>query len=163
MTVAYLGHDSLDFRRRPVLAGSTFEQLATSRNSPGSNRVHLDRFDLRPSDDSCDPASGRQRRIPEPTPDADRLYRFPHVMHAQQLRALLDRLEGEGERSAEALAGRRFVGERTDGTLATGAQHDRAAETVKQGEAVHQLEIMLDVLAEAEARIDDDPLARDAG
>ena len=123
MTVAYLGHDRMVFRRRPVLVGSTFELLATSRNSPGSDRIHLDRLDLRPSDDSCDPASGCQRRIPEPAPDAERLDRFPHVVNAQQLRALLDRLEGEGERSAEALAGRRLVGERADGALTVSYTH----------------------------------------
>ena len=59
--------------------------------------------------------------------------------------------------------GRRFVGQGADGALAAGADDERAAEPVEQRQAVHQLEIMGDGLAEAEAGIDEQVRARDPG
>ena len=79
------------------------------------------------------------------------------------LRALLGRLERQREAPAEPLVGRRFVRQRADRPLAAGAEHERAAEPVEQRQAVHQLEIVRDGLAEAEAGIDEDLVARDAG
>ena len=61
------------------------------------------------------------------------------------------------------LFGRRLVRQRADGALAARADDQRAAERVEQGEAVHQLEVVRDAFAEAEAGIDEDLVARDAG
>ena len=49
------------------------------------------------------------------------------------------RLEREAPASRQPLVRRRLVRQRADRPLAAGAEHDRAAEPVQQGEAVHQL------------------------
>jgi hypothetical protein len=69
-------------------------------------------------------------------------------------------LSAKREASAEPLVGRRLARQRADRPLAAGAEHDRAAERMEQRQPVHQLEIVRDDLAEAEARIDEDPLSR---
>ena len=71
-------------------------------------------------------------------------------------------LSAKASDSAEALVGRRLVRQGADGALAAGAEDDRAAEQMEQREAVHQLEIVGDRLAEAETRVDEDARALDA-
>jgi len=82
---------------------------------------------------------------------------------AQQLGALLRALERERDRSGQSSIDGRLVGERPDRALAARAEHDRATKAVEHREAVHDREIVLDVLAEAEAGVDDDLRPIDAG
>ena len=77
-------------------------------------------------------------------------------MDANDLSALLNRFESEGNASPEALVRRRFVRKCSDCPLAARSDDDRAAERVKKREAVHQLQIVRNSLAEAESRINQD-------
>ena len=56
----------------------------------------------------------RQRLVAQAAPDAQGLHGFRHVVDAQDLGALLHRLEREGDAAAEALVGGRFVRQRAD-------------------------------------------------
>src|SRR3546814_1072723 len=85
-----------------------------------------------------------------------RLPRLRDVVDAQQLRALFRRPIMERDAAAEPRVGGRFIVERTDHPFAAGAEQDRAAEGVKEREAVDQREIVGDALAEPDAGIDDD-------
>src|SRR6478672_4279330 len=103
-----------------------------------------------------------QRLVLEAAPDFQRLDGFRHVVDADDLRTLLDRLHRQREAAGEALVGGCFVRQGADEALAAGTEYDRAAEAVEQREAVQQLEIVSDRLAEADARIDQDIGTRDA-
>ena len=71
-------------------------------------------------------------------------------------------LSARASEPARRCVGRRLAGQRADHPLAARAEHDRAAEAVEQREAVQQVEIVLDGLAEADAGIDEDLRAVDA-
>src|SRR6185369_965845 len=102
---------------------------------------------------------GRQRLVTEASPDANCLDGFEHVVDADELRSLLHRFHRKGDASAEALVGWSFTRKRADCALAAGADDERVPKRVEKREAIHQLEVVADVLAEAEARIDEDMLA----
>ena len=60
------------------------------------------------------------------------------------MRALLRRFQRKGQAPRQPPVSRRLAIERADRPLAARADQDRAAETVKQRETVHQLEIVRD-------------------
>src|SRR5690349_11193593 len=95
-----------------------------------------------------------ERLVSEAAPHPKRLDRLEDVVHADDLRALLDGLERKRDASPQPFVCRRFARERTDGPLAASAHDQGAAERVEKREPVHQLEVVADILAEAEARID---------
>ena len=57
--------------------------------------------------------------------------------------------------------GRGFVAQRADHALAACTEHQRLAERVEQRQGVHQSKVFRQRLAEPNAGIEDDPLARD--
>ena len=71
--------------------------------------------------------------------------------------------ERGGERAGEPLLGRLALRQPADEALARHAEDERAAEPVEQRQAVDQVEIVGRVLAEADAGIDGEVAARDAG
>src|SRR6185437_11260974 len=103
-----------------------------------------------------------QRLIPKAAPDAHRLDRLERIVDTHDLCSLLDRFDGEGDAAAQAPIDRGFARERPDRPFAAGADDQRASQRLEQCEAVHQLEIVGDILAEAEAGIDENVLAPDA-
>ena len=83
-------------------------------------------------------------------------------MDTQQLHPHLRAVQRERDRTAEALVDRRLVRQCADDPLAARAEQDRATEAMEQREAVQYLKVVAQLLAEADARIDDDPVPRDA-
>ena len=79
------------------------------------------------------------------------------------MRALFGGLERQRQAAPQPAIGRRLVVERADGALAARTDQQRTTKTMERGQPVHQLEVMRDTLAEADARIDDNLRAVDSG
>src|SRR3954451_10398267 len=93
-------------------------------NARGSSRLRTPDEDLW-SDARC------QCLIAQPAEGAQRLHRLEYVVHADDLRALLDRFQCESDASAQAPGGRRFARQRSDRTLAARPDYDRTVERME--------------------------------
>src|SRR5215218_2008483 len=91
-----------------------------------------------------------------------RLLDLDDVVDAENRRAVGGRQHRGGDRATQALAGVGAV-DPADEALARGADDQRPAQLGQLRQAPQQLEIVLGGLAEADARVEPDPLLADAG
>src|SRR5690606_32794269 len=118
-------------------------------------------FELTPSG-LAKPGEIGQSRIAQSAPDVARLDGVVDIVDAQELVPGLHSLEGERQAAAEALMCRGFVAERADHALAARPEQQRLAERVEQRQRVQQREVLGHRLAEADAGIENDAIARDS-
>src|SRR6476659_2621599 len=91
-----------------------------------------------------------------------RLGGLGHVVDAQHAGAGREREDRVGDGAADPLV-RAGAVDLADEALARGADQDRPAEVAQLAEPAQQLEVVLERLAEADPRVDPDPLLGDAG
>ena len=84
-------------------------------------------------------------------------------MDAHELDALLGGDHDSCERAWNAASGVGNIAQLRDHFLAGGAQKDGHAEAVEDGEAGHHRDVVVEVFAKADARVDAEFGARDAG
>ena len=96
-------------------------------------------------------------------PDAQRLARLGDVVDAHHLDPLPHAPQHGGDGTWQPRLGRALPGDMADEALARDAEQDRTAEAVEEREIGEDREVVLHELAEADAGIDRDPVARDAG
>src|SRR4029077_9023474 len=92
--------------------------------------------------------------------DRESLAGAGHVVHAQDGGSMLGRLHGQPDRGRVSQPRLLDAGQPADEALARGADEDRIARSGETAGALDQGEVLLDALAEADARIDGDPVAR---
>ena len=104
-----------------------------------------------------------RRLFPYGVQNLQRLHMRRDIVNPQDRRAVHDAHEARRDGAGDALGGRLLAGHDPDGRLARHAEQHRTAERRKLPQAPDQLEILRRRLAEAEARIDQQPLLGDAG